>query len=364
MTHDISQERGTAQDTLSIVELIETAFMAQGLEELAKSILPTIAREMHLPSTLLYVADPRLPSPRIFQNGFPPGTSSRIEELCLGLADRLSGQSGSAPLSPDWKIAPDLLLYPLKTEEGYVGMLGLAECGEEMPVPADIWTRVLRLIANAVSRLVERAETERQLIHLNTYLTVSSMLSQSLDLHELLEVTLYCCMDAVSAEAASVLLLDDDKKNFHFYQVEGPAKPVLAAATFPADQGLAGSVLSSQQSEVINDVRGDPRFYQKVDSETGFQTRNMIAIPLVAGEEEVGVLEVLNKVDEGMFTEEEHLLLVSVAEEIAFAIRNARMFEYVVNSYCKQRQGETSCRGCERPLGSWTPCIKYREVSV
>jgi hypothetical protein len=48
-----------------------------------------------------------------------------------------------------------------------------------------------------------------------------------------------------------------------------------------------------------------------------------------------------------------------VAEEIAFAIRNAKIFEYVVNSYCKQRQGETSCKGCKRPLKSWTPCAKY-----
>ena len=57
-------------------------------------------------------------------------------------------------------------------------------------------------------------QSERQLLHLNTYLTVSLMLVQSLDLHELLEVALYCCMDAVSAEADSVLLLDDDKQNF------------------------------------------------------------------------------------------------------------------------------------------------------
>ena len=70
-------------------------------------------------------------------------------------------------------------------------------------------------------------QLERQLAHLNAYLTVSSVLTQSLGLHDLLETILYCSMDAVSAEAASVLLLDDDKKNFQFYQTEGPAKPIL-----------------------------------------------------------------------------------------------------------------------------------------
>jgi GAF domain-containing protein len=171
-------------------------------------------------------------------------------------------------------------------------------------------------------------------------------------------------MDAVSAEAASVLLLDDEQENFRFYQVEGPAKPVLAGATFPVDQGLAGSVLHTQQPEIINDVHSDARFLEKVDTESGFRTRNMIAIPLTAGEEQVGVLEVLNKAEDGAFIEEDLLLLVSVAEEIAFAIRNAKVFEYVVNTYCLQRQGRTSCRGCKRPLGSWTPCVKYRETDV
>jgi hypothetical protein len=52
-----------------------------------------------------------------------------------------------------------------------------------------------------------------------------------------------------------------------------------------------------------------------------------------------------------------------MGEEIAFAIRNAEVFEYVVRSYCKRRQGETSCRGCDRPLWSWTPCVMYQDSS-
>ena len=94
------------------------------------------------------------------------------------------------------------------------------------------------------------------------------------------------------------------------------------------------------------------------------QTLNMIIVPLTAGEERIGVLEVLNKVNGDSFTEEERLLLLSISEEIAFAIRNAKVFEYVADSYCRQRQGQPSCRGCRRPLGSWTPCLRYREVSV
>ena len=194
-------------------------------------------------------------------------------------------------------------------------------------------------------------------------MNVSSMITQAMDLREVMEAVLYFCMEAVYAEAASVLILDYDKQNFLFYSSQGP-NPNLATETFPSDQGLAGHALQTQQTEIINDVQNDPRFYGKFDADTGFCTRNMIVMPLIAGEEKIGVLEVINKLGEEAFVEEDRLILYNFAEEIAYAIRNAKIFEALVNSYCKQRQGLNTCKGCKRPLGSWTPCVKYREASI
>jgi len=351
-----------------LMELAEIAVVAQNLEDFAQLVLPIVADMMHSDSAFLYIVDSRLPLRRFSQHGFQPETASRIEKLCAEQFDQVSSQADLQPVSisaPEaLGMAADLVLYPLPDGETCIGLIGLKMQQGAALTPPALWERLLRLMANSVSRLAERMKSEQELIHLNTYLTVSSMLTQSLGLHELLEAALYCSMEAVSAEAASVLLLDDEKRNFVFYQVEGPSKPVLMTTTLPADKGLAGSVLQTQQSEVINDVPNDPRFYEKIDSESGFQTRNMIAIPLVAGEERVGVLEVLNKVDGDSFTEDEHSILLSIAEEIAFAIRNAKVFEYLANTYCRQRQGLGSCKGCTRPLGSWTPCVKYREASI
>jgi GAF domain-containing protein len=351
-----------------VVGLIEVALETRRLEELAERVLAGVASMMHASRVFLYVADSRLPASRFSQQGFLPSAVSEVERVCAEQFDQGSSDAGpefvSASDAPGWKGGAELVWHPLHTQDRCVGLIGLGVDEDVTPGRSDAVERLFGSLARVIDRFVERSALDRQLRHLNTYLTVSSALAQPLDLHELLDIALYSCMEAVSAEAASVLLLDDEKENFHFYQVEGSAKPVLMAATFPADKGLAGSVLQRQQSEVIHDVPSDPRFYERVDSESGFHTRNMIVLPLVAGEEEVGVLEVLNKANGGSFTEEEHLCLVSLAEEIAFAIRNAKVFEYVVNTYCKQRQGQTSCRGCERPLGSWTPCVKYREADI
>jgi len=255
----------------------------------------------------------------------------------------------------------ELRLFPIHNlNQTCIGFFGLVLFSDSVLPSSDLWDRYMHLLTHTVDRLAERVDSERQLAHLNTYLTVSSTLAQLLSLHEVIEIALHSCMELVSAEAASVLLLNDERTQFKFYQVVGPFKPILATAAFPADKGLAGSVLATKQSELVNDVQKDPRFYRQVDLETGFVTRNLIAIPLVAGQEPVGVLEVLNKAENASFVEEERLLLLSIAEEIAVAIRNAKVFEYVVNSYCQQQRGE-SCQECKRPLESWTTCAKYRE---
>jgi GAF domain-containing protein len=363
-----SRQQPSAEGALRLVELAEEALGARSVDEFAQGVLPAVAGMMRSSSALIYIADSRLIAPRFFPHGFQPGAAAEIAHVCAEQFSQLSSQANpqavSVPASPASRTAADLTLCPLRTKGRCVGLLGLTVPEDAPPTLPGLSESLLRLLADGIGRLVEQAGTERQLSHLNAYLTVSSMLAQSLDLHELLEIALYCCMELVSAEEASVLLLDDEKKNLRIYHAEGIGKSALEGATFPADKGLAGSVLQTQGAEVINDVQNDPRFYEGIDLEFGFPTRNMIAIPLVAGEEQVGVLEVLNKAERGSFTEEECLLLLSISEEIAFAIRNAKVFEYVVNSYCKQRQGQPSCKGCKRPLGSWTPCVRYREASI
>jgi GAF domain-containing protein len=346
----------TSHDALAFLELADKAVSARSLEDLVDLALPVIAQTAGATGSLLYLKDPRLFHISFFHRGLEPDAAPVVERLCAEHVNQLAySEMQVAAITPELQLA----LFPLRSHHEPMGLLGLVRPRE---VKA-LMTKVIPLLRHALDSLLDRLDLQKRNRHLNTYLTISSMITQALDLRDVLEAVLYFCMDALSAEAASVLLLDYAKENFRFYSAEGVAKEVLLMATFPANQGLAGSVLETQQAEIINDVQNDPRFYGKFDSESGFRTKNMIVLPLTAGEEKIGVLEVLNKVDGKFFTEEELLLLTSIAEEVAFAIRNGKLFEVVVKSYCKQRQGLNTCKGCKRPLGSWTPCVKYREAS-
>jgi putative methionine-R-sulfoxide reductase with GAF domain len=352
------------QETLRFLDLADLTLTAKSLGELGESVLPLLAGIMGVPAALLYLEDPRLLSHFFSHTGLQAEVIAPVEGLCaLQFHQSHAGmQYVSVTLGPEKVI--NLSLFPLQTQKGARALLGLTWPRKETLFSSILVGKVLSLLSHALDNLLDRADVEKRNRYLKAYMTMSSMIAQSLDLHELLETILHCSKKVVSAEAASILLLDDDKANFEFYIVRGPSKPLLEAVTFPADKGIAGAILQKQRSEVINDVQADPRFFGKFDQESGFVTRNMIAMPLTAGEEKIGVLEVINKAGGEPFNEEERQLLQCIAAEIAFTIRNARMFDFVATLYCQQRQGRDSCEGCRKPLGSWTPCTVYRQRAL
>jgi len=345
------------------LDVIARALAAANVSELADRLFR--APEGSVGEGFVYVCDARLSAPAFACSGLSEAVARAIEAACPAWTNETAQQpaGGGRAVSVDGDSGGSFVIDPLSVDGRTVGLLGVRASDDVSPwlgTPAER-PRVLGVLGRIVDRLCDCASTSRKLHHLNSYLTVSSMLARSVDLNEMLEIVLYCCMDAVGAEAASVLLLDEAKESFEFYRVEGAAKPLLAGTSFPATEGLAGRVLRTQEAEAVNDVQSDGHFYDQIDLTTGFTTRSVIAVPLTAGEEEIGVLEVLNKLDGGPFTADERLLLVSIADEIAFAVRNATLFDFVISSYCKRRQGTSSCNGCERPLDSWTPCVRYRE---
>jgi signal transduction histidine kinase len=86
-------------------------------------------------------------------------------------------------------------------------------------------------------------------------------------------------------------------------------------------------VASNQQSIIVNDAPRDTRFAAQVDAETGFQTRNILCVPLTVQGRLVGVLEVLNKEGDKGFTEEDKNWLEKLGNQASIALENARLYQ-------------------------------------
>ncbi|MBE0636056.1 GAF domain-containing protein [Candidatus Bipolaricaulota bacterium] len=338
------------------LRLIDAIQAAQDMHQCCQSLLEQALALTTSQSGFVLVSDPRLPSEHFLSSGFEPNFEAR------SLADRLEwlDQLADAPEERPTRVRfgeHALALQPIRASGRVLGMIGLAGVDE---VDTGL-QQLMPVIGTMIERLAAKTSMERKLLHFDTFLEVSSLLAKPVGLSESLDIALFSSMKAVSAEAASILLLDEAKQRFRFFHVEGAAKPLLGEITFDSSEGVAGRVLQSLEAQVVNDVVDDVQFYGQIDSKTGFRTRNLIAVPLLAGNDPIGVLEVLNRSGNEDFTVDDRLLLVAVADQIAYAIRNAQLFDQVVQAYCKRRQGEDSCDKCPQPLESWDPCNQYRE---
>jgi GAF domain-containing protein len=124
------------------------------------------------------------------------------------------------------------------------------------------------------------------------------------------------------ARASSVLLLDEDANELVFEAVVGEGEETLLGQRFPAGTGVAGWVLATRTPLVIEDVGRDPRFAKDVAEDTGYVPEGLMAVPLLADERALGVLEVLDR--QAKFTLEEMELLGLFAAQAAIALELLR----------------------------------------
>ena len=73
------------------------------------------------------------------------------------------------------------------------------------------------------------------------------------------------------------------------------APETLLGTRFPSSTGVAGWVLVTRQPLVVDDLTKDTRFSRDAAESTGYVPRGLMAVPLLAEENALGVLEVLDR---------------------------------------------------------------------
>ena len=97
------------------------------------------------------------------------------------------------------------------------------------------------------------------------------------------------------AAAASVFLVDERSNELVFEAVSGEGEEDLVGTRFPSGTGLAGWVVMSGQSLLVDDVSQSPQFARDAAESTGYVPRSIMAAPLIRNGECIGVLEVLDR---------------------------------------------------------------------
>ncbi len=151
-------------------------------------------------------------------------------------------------------------------------------------------------------------------------LAISHRIIGEKNFDDLLNIITVEAAKLLEAERAAIFLLDKNTNQLWAKTALGVSETIR----FDSRLGIAGAVLVSGKNIIVEDAYNSPLFYPSIDSKTGFQTRNVLSVPLRNIRREIiGVFQVLNKT-EGKFTSEDEQLVETLSLHAAVALENAK----------------------------------------
>ena len=229
-----------------------------------------------------------------------------------------------------------ILAVPLKGKRGLLGVVEVLHPDDRTAFSIeDLWA--LEGLANQMGVVVENARLfsvhNEEIRRLEALTSASSVVNSTLDLQELLKLVMELAARTLRAEASSILLKEKATGDLLFDVATGEAADRMKTIRVPRGQGIAGHVAETGQSLLVPDCSKDPRFFKKADEKSLFVTRNIIAVPLIARGQTIGVVEVLNRLGGGTFSDDDLRLLQALAHQSAVAIQNAQLFHDLQESF-------------------------------
>jgi signal transduction histidine kinase len=155
---------------------------------------------------------------------------------------------------------------------------------------------------------------------------VSSLINSSLDIQTVLANAMGCVQTFIDAEASAIFQLDRSRGELYFRTALGDAAEKIKDIRIKMGEGIAGRVAQTGEAVIVSDAQRDTRVYRMVDSLTGFKTRSILCVPMKSKGQIVGVLEVLNKRGDNLFTRRDLEMLAILGDLIAVALDNARLY--------------------------------------
>jgi signal transduction histidine kinase len=153
-------------------------------------------------------------------------------------------------------------------------------------------------------------------------LDLTRNLNSSVDLEAYLQSVLSAAAELTESETASIMEYDKTTKEFRFKFVPWFHRDSVAKARVPLSGSVAGWIYSNVKPAIVDDARKDERHYGKIDELTGFTTRSLLGVPLILRGKPIGVFEVFNKARAANYTEEDVLVIETLASLSSTAIQN------------------------------------------
>jgi len=258
------------------------------------------------------------------------------------------------------------LCVPIKNAVGQV--LGVVQMlnkmrNEEVVPFTEEDSRKIRSVSSKATVAIEKAQlfAKLQLVMDAT----CKINANSVDLDALVAKTMSCARRLLSADRCTLFMyeegtnqlysriMDEDEQSHHGMERKEPESPQVRPQTvalngesnahvmkrkdakimFDATKGIAGKVIKTKQVFNCADVYEDPGFNKQIDLQTGYRTKSLLCVPVLASSGDVlGVAQMVNKLDRHgdtiPFSDQDEKLMRAFVSQVAVAMTNSHIFAH------------------------------------
>jgi sigma-B regulation protein RsbU (phosphoserine phosphatase) len=165
---------------------------------------------------------------------------------------------------------------------------------------------------------------------------VSQTFNSSLDLDTVLNRVMDEVIAVTSAERGFVMLRDEDGA-LAFRVARGMDHSMIDHPEFQISRGVVEQVAREGQPMLTSDAQRDERWSMR-HSVIGLGLRSILCVPLKSKDTVSGVIYVDNRLQAGIFVQDDLDLLAAIASNAAIAIENARLYQVAVEQGRMERE--------------------------
>jgi len=195
------------------------------------------------------------------------------------------------------------------------------------------WVEINRGLQREIAER-KRAEVESRRRAAQTALIyeVGQRVSSKLELEPLLSEIVVAVCDAFDYFSVILMLADECSERLTLQSAAGGyARLFPRGLSLLFGEGMIGRAAAAGEPQISGDVEQNPHYVRKV----GEETRSELAVPIRSGDKVIGVLD-LQSEELNAFDEADVMVMETLADQIAVAIENARLYEEVERELSKR----------------------------
>ena len=165
------------------------------------------------------------------------------------------------------------------------------------------------------------------LVKLDFFTAIAASITGAKSLRDTLQAVMDNIGQIFAPRNWSLFLRDPRSGDLAFTIVIGAKAAGLRGRKVRAGTGVVGWIADRREDLIIEDVSSDPRFDPGSDEQSGFRTRSIIGVPLVSRDRVFGVIELVNELEDRVFTRLDLRVLRTIADFAAIAVERSYYLE-------------------------------------